>query len=993
MAVISLRRWRWPLLAALIVALLVAAYAWVGFRLAPRWITAAAIEQVQTRYGRTLVLREVQFNPFRFEFRAGELSLPDADGQPLIAWRGLRVNFAAGRSLWRRAWTFSQIEFDAPRIRLVRRADQRFNFQDLLPPDASPAPTPSPAALPRLAIDSFVVRDGATTTVDATRTPEFSEDFTPVSFTLNGFSTVVQGNRYELRASSPNIATLEWRGTLDLQPFSSSGDFSLGGVRLAALSERLAPTLPATLASGQLDVAGRYQLALPAAAPLTLQVSLQQLQVTELRLRPRDGDEEWIVIPELSAEDTRFDLAGPTLEFARIHVRQPQLRAWLTADGELNLSRLWSDGEDSDNAATSTESTTAANPFRLRAGQLHVSEGSIDFESRLSREPVRLPLSAVDLTLDAVELPLAAPMPVTLKATVGDRGQFAAQGSIDARAPTVQLALQISDLDLRPWQPQLAELTSITLRNGRAAARGQLRWQPKGGLSYDGNATLSAMRITDRLTDEDLLKWNALQFNGLRARQQPVSIGVREIVARQPYVQLVINGNGTTNLGIALSAPGSEPAEPAPAAEGSKAAAAPQEAREALPAEIRLVRIIDGAMNFTDHTLAPSFSTGILEMNGTIEGLSGKPDARAAVRIDGKVDRYAPVSITGVVNYFAADTLTDLDMKFENLELTTFSPYAGKFAGYRIDKGKLSITTNYRVENLQLNAKHKIVIDQLQLGERVESPDAVSLPLRLAVALLKDRNGVIDLDLPITGSLDDPQFRVAPIIWKMVTNLLVKAVTAPFALLGSLFGGGDELQFVDFAAGSAALDDTATGKLDSLHKALLDRPGLNLDIPLTVDATLDRTTLTEQRWNRLLMDAAQRQFGARSAAPGFIAALPAMPADYRRVLEAAWQQQFNRRPQIPRPVPPAAGEPAPDANAAAISWLESGLRKSIVISDDALQALAKSRTDVIQAALLQDSGIEPERIFVINPRDAEPAGDSNAAPAAAGAVRLTLSLK
>lgn len=995
MAVIALRRWRWPLLALLLVALLLATYAWVGFRLAPRWISDYAVTQVQTRYARALVLRDVQFNPFRFELRAGELSLPDADGPPLLTWRGLVVNFDAWRSLWRRAWTFSAMQFDAPQIRLVRRADQRFNFQDFLPADEPATSTPQSSALPPLAIDSLVVRDGTVITVDRARSREFSENFTPVNFTLSGFSTVIRGNRYELLASSPNIRTLEWRGTLDLQPFSSSGEFRLGGVQLASFIDSLAPTLPAL--SGQLDTTGRYELTLPADAPLGLRMSMQQLQLADLHVRARDMTEDWIVVPAVVIEGTEFDLAGPTLQVAKIAIRQPRVTASLAADGQLNLARLWTTADAAEQTVTPVPPADAAasgESMRVRVGQLQIDDGAVAFASHLSREPVQLPLSSLQLTVDAIELPFAAPMPVALSTMIGERGRLTARGNVDARAPQAQLDVELTDLDLTPLQPQLGELTSVVLRSGRAAARGQLRWQEKSGAVYEGSANLNGMRITDRLTDEDLLKWTALQFNGLRLRQQPLAVNVREIRARQPYVQLVINRDGTTNLGIALSTPGSDP-RPQPeaaAAAGSKPAKAAAQPREALPVEIRLVSIADGSMNFTDHTLAPSFSTGILEMNGSIEGLSGRPDARAAVKIDGKVDRYAPVSITGVVNYFAASTLTDLDMNFRNLELTTFSPYAGKFAGYRIDKGKLSITSNYRVENLLLNAKHKIVIDQLQLGERVESPDAVSLPLRLAVALLKDRNGVIDLDLPITGSLDDPQFRLAPIIWKMVKNLLTKAVTAPFALLGSLFGGGDDLQFVDFAPGSALLDETATGKMASLRKALADRPGLNLDVPLTVDAQRDRDVLVEQRWNQLLKDSARRQFGARSEAPDFIATVQATPAEYRRVLEAAYQQQLGRRPQIPRPAPPAAGEPAVDANTAAVAWLDAQLRPTVTVSDDELQTLAKARTDAIQSALLQDSGIDPARIFVINERDREnpPAND---APPATGAVRVTLSLK
>jgi hypothetical protein len=253
-----------------------------------------------------------------------------------------------------------------------------------------------------------------------------------------------------------------------------------------------------------------------------------------------------------------------------------------------------------------------------------------------------------------------------------------------------------------------------------------------------------------------------------------------------------------------------------------------------VPIEIARVRVVDGSMNYADYTFQPHFATGILGLNGSITGLSGRPDARAIVQLDGAVDRYAPVTIRGQVNYFAPFPFTELAISFHNIELTTFSPYSGKFAGYRIDRGKLSLDMSYHIADRRLDASHHVVIDQLELGDRVESPDALAIPVKLAVALLKDRDGVIDLELPVTGSIDDPTFALGEVLWKVFRNLLVKAVTSPFALLGSLggAGAGEELQFVDFAPGSAALDPLNAAKLGKLRQALASRPALQLDVPL-----------------------------------------------------------------------------------------------------------------------------------------------------------------
>jgi hypothetical protein len=286
-------------------------------------------------------------------------------------------------------------------------------------------------------------------------------------------------------------------------------------------------------------------------------------------------------------------------------------------------------------------------------------------------------------------------------------------------------------------------------------------------------------------------------------------------------------------------------------------AGAPESAQSsapAMPMSIGSVRVIDGSVNYADFWIQPNFAVGIQQLNGTIDGLSSDPKSRAKVKLEGKVDRYAPVSINGELNLMAATVYTDIKMSFKGLELTTMTPYSGHFAGYKIDKGKLSVDLSYKVDQRKLDAEQHFVIDQLQLGEAVESPDAVHLPLKLAVALLKDRNGVIDLPLPITGSLDDPQFKIGPIIWHALVNLLEKAVTAPFAAIGRLFGGhGEDMKFIDFAPGSAELDASSKQKLDGLTKALQEHTQLQLDVPLVYSPELDGPVLAKQKLDQKLI--------------------------------------------------------------------------------------------------------------------------------------------
>jgi hypothetical protein len=378
----------------------------------------------------------------------------------------------------------------------------------------------------------------------------------------------------------------------------------------------------------------------------------------------------------------------------------------------------------------------------------------------------------------------------------------------------------------------------------------------------------------------------------------------------------------------------------------------------------------------------PNFSTGIQKLEGTVLGLSSNDRSRAKVDIHGSVDAFAPVSITGEFNVLSATLYTDLAMSFRNIELSTFNPYSGKFAGYNISKGKLSTELHYKVDGGKLDAQHHIVIEQLEFGDKTESKDAVSLPVKLAVALLKDREGVIDLNLPVTGSLNDPKFKLGPIIWKVFVNILEKAVTAPFALLGSLFGGGPDLQFVDFQPGAAELDPVAVEKTQSIVKALDARPQLKIEIPIAVINALDRPSLVEAKFQAQLQEA-QGAMTARKKSSAAAAELPPLDDAARLdLLTRLYVKDFGAELKFPESV--EAIKTKPEKTAAKNDFLSRELHQRIAVSDAELTALGQQRAMNLQQALLTGTQIAPERVFLV-------ANDK--AKTQDGRVRLELSLR
>jgi hypothetical protein len=402
------------------------------------------------------------------------------------------------------------------------------------------------------------------------------------------------------------------------------------------------------------------------------------------------------------------------------------------------------------------------------------------------------------------------------------------------------------------------------------------------------------------------------------------------------------------------------------------AAAPPPELKETgMPIRIREVDVVGGTMDFADFSVQPNFAAAIESLDGVITGMSSDPNSRATVKLDGNVGEYSPVLISGTTQPFAFDRYTDITMKFENISLPVFNPYSGKFAGYNIAKGKLFTDLHYQIDNRKLEARHKIRIDQLEWGEATASKEEATLPVKFATSLLKDVNGVINLDIPVSGTLDDPTLRIGPIVWQVIKNILAKAVTAPFKALGALFKGAEEAQFIDFAPGSAVLDPAAAERLGALGRSLAPKPDLRLEVPIGADASLDGTALAEARYERELQAATRKALLGKNRAdettpaPAF-ATLP--PDQQDKVLTTLYTQLSGAEPVVPEPGTPADGVSRKEARAQAeqarLAWLEKECRARATAEPLDLEKLGQQRGAAVQDALLTDTGLPPERVFL-----------------------------
>ncbi len=590
-----------------------------------------------------------------------------------------------------------------------------------------------------------------------------------------------------------------------------------------------------------------------------MHVDVPTVTVTDLSVRPKDSDVDWVTVPQLLLAGTSVDLLKRQAHVDSLTLTGMKLAAWLEPDGSVNLSKLAAAHPAAEPPAQQTgasgaptlrtvqPSAAAPTPWQFDLRQFELRDANISAEDRTIQPAVKVVLAPLSLRISGVSLDMAKPVSVALETHINETGSLTVSGEVTPQPAAASLTLKLAGLDLTAIQPYIARQTSMTLRGGRLATEAKLHYgsrSQKPGLQFTGDVHVDKLHTVDDALHDDFINWERLDVLGVNYQHDPDRLDIAQVVARKLYARVIIESDRSLNVKRVLAAPGSVPASPSseatsaaaksgeaksggkksaaaksagakaapPKSAGAKssgtklaAAAPPAAASPSMPMSIKKIVVQDARANFTDLSIAPNFSAGIQKLEGTVLGLSSKPNSRAKVDLHGKVDEFSPVSISGEVNVLGAPLYADLALNFRNIELSVFNPYSGKFAGYNITKGKLTTELHYKVEGRKLDAQHHIVIDQLEFGDKTASKDAVSLPIKLAVALLKDRNGVIDLNLPVTGSLDDPKFRLAPIIWKVFVNILEKAVTAPFALLGSLFGGGPDMQFIDFQPGVSAL--------------------------------------------------------------------------------------------------------------------------------------------------------------------------------------------
>ncbi|HET7204554.1 MAG TPA: DUF748 domain-containing protein [Steroidobacteraceae bacterium] len=1000
------------------IGLLIGVYALLGFHAAPRLVRGQAIDFVRETYGRNLELGDIRIHPFKLQAEVHDLSLPDADGSPMLAFRRLFVDFEAVSSVWERAFVFREVTLDAPDARAILRKDGSLNLADLVPPDDEEA---DEGPLPAVWIQSFALTGGTVYLLNDLRRRPVQRHFSPVTFSLQDFRTTPEGGGFRLAARSRQDELFEWKGRFALEPrISSTGEFSITDLRVPGLAEFIGDDLPFRLPRGEIDLGGSYEL--DVGDTVSLDVALPRIVMSDLALRARGVEEDWVAIPSIEISDTKLAVPASTVAVDRVAVQGLTAKAWMDADGTLSIDRLFAAAPatateratSTASATTATTTVTAAsgdtsNDLRLTVGRVELRSAALDFEDRTVEPAARFVLSPFDVSVRNASLDLTRPLPVEFATTVNGAARLSGAGEVMPGDAAVDVAIELAGFEVADLQSYANGATDLTIRRGTIDARGRFTTMPPGSgkpeLGFTGDVAIAGFRSTDNALEQDFLNFERVELEQLRFALAPDVLSIDRVRVVRPFARVIVSSDQVLNVAAVFDPEGTAAAlaqrkaeaarksaessrrktraevraEKRAAAAAAKARAqappprAPELRETGMPIRVREVSVVGGTMDFADYSVQPNFAAAVQALGGKVTGLSSDPNARATVKLAGNVGEFSPVHIEGTTQPFAFDRYTDIGLRFENISLPVFNPYSGKFAGYNIAKGKLTTDLRYQIDARKLDAQHRIRIDQLEWGEATAAKGEATLPVKFATSLLKDADGVISLDIPVSGTLDDPAFRVGPIVWQVIKNLLTKAVTAPFKALGALFKGAEEAQFVDFAPGGSEVDATTTERLGALGKSLAPKPDLRLEVPIGVDAGLDGQALAQARYEQELQGAMRavllgkrRRADAAPALPAFDTLEPDRKVD---VLTSLYRQLAGAAPAIPEvAVEPDGNLSRRERKArevqASLDWLEAECRKRALASPSDLERLGQLRGEAIQKALLLDTGLAPGRVFL-----------------------------
>jgi len=846
-----------------------------------------------------------------------------------------------------------------------------------------------------LTIRHFAI-DGGTINVDdhVPATPT-AMSLTKLAATLDGFT--LQGKtpaKYTLSTSLSRGGDVKAEGAFNLAAKQADTKLTVDALALPALQPYLGEVTRARVLDGALGGTVNAK-ADWGKTPLDAQVADSTVSLKSLKLATPDAKAPAIVLPEASAKITKVDVAARTAEIASVDATGLALDVKRLKDGKIDLAALAEPAQPVVPKRTVARKAEAAAPsWHYRIDALNVKGSSANFTDLSTPRPVKLAIKPLDLSVQKVSDDMTKPLPVQLNATLNRKGSLNVSGDVTAQPLKLGLKINGNRLDAAAFEPYFGSALNATIASALLNAQGNLTFaqvKDTPRATYRGDVGLVDVRMLDKATSDPFAGWRSLALSNVKVNydEKGTDVDAARVTFSNFYGRVLLDAQGRLNLkdvvakesGPAQSltrdaskGEGVTPPATAQVAQAASAAAAQQASAPAAASATAIVKaapppqnpvrmhfgqlvLQSGRVTYTDNFIKPNYTANLVAINGTVGAFGTDSTTSAPVDVAANLAGNGPISIKGSVNPLIDKPALDLTATAHDIELTNLTPYSAKYAGYPITKGKLNVDLHYQLANDQLSANNHIFIDQLTFGDHVDNDTATKLPVKLAISLLKNTRGQIDVNLPVSGSLSNPEFSVGGLIWHAVLNLIAKAVTSPFTLLANAFGGGggEDLGYVEFAPGSYQLTDAQQKKLDTVVKMLTEKPSIRLDLIGRVDPVKDTPGLRDAYVERLVRQQKLKDVVGQGESIDPMS-VKVEPAEYTKYLTRAYKDADFKKPRN------LVGlqKTLPDAD------MKQALADHAPADDNALRALAQQRAQAVRQYL--DGKIDSSRMFVVAPK-------------------------
>lgn len=863
------------LLIPLFIIVFIYLFAWAGL---PRLVHWQAEKQVLERSGHVLKMDLPEVNPFKLTLRIPKLSLTTPGGEQLVAFDQLFVDIS-GTDLFTGLIALDQIDLKNLNLNVALLPEGKTNFTALLDAFKSEEPEEEDnKEPPAFLLSHLLISDAAVDFEDRRKPDGLKTRFDPLNLELRDLATRSENDGdFVLNAMTGLDAELNLRAQIQLADPSATGEFSLTGLNIAKLEPLLAPLLPTAPPVGSADLALNFDVNLKDASediPLKVLINNINAEVREFNiaakpqgasaaaefsklninnasidLQANKADLDGIVLTGLQLNHSNKAKAiglntvevGPiavdlTEQHAEVNIatlKGGQANIKRNAKGELDLMAAVNDWiparkptVKSANADKKETEDSPAKPWTYAINTVDIAGINANIQDQTVTPALNIGLNNIAVSTSGVTQDLSKTLPLKASLNVASGGSIAVNGTINPSTAASQMNVEVNALALKPVQPFIDQFAKLNLVSGTIYTKGKATYNAKEQ-GYAGSLTIGSLRLNEASTNNSFFEFKKLFTPGMRVNAQ--GLNIQRLTLEGLDTALLIAKDKSTNISRILV----NKEEPKTATQAQAEPAKPADnTPPAFAINIDRFNIANSKMDFADESLFIPFGTRIHSLEGVVNGLSNKPGTRGELALKGAVDEFGEADAQGTINLLDPTAYMDIAVKFSNVEMRNLTPYSGTFANRKIESGKLSLNLVYNIENQQLNSSNQVIVDKLKLGDRVQSPQGRDLPLELAIAILEDSNGRIDLGLPITGDLNDPQFSYGAIVWKAIGNVLTKIVTAPFRALGALFGGGDadELGKIEFTAGANTLSPTQREGLKKLGEALTTRPNLSLTV-------------------------------------------------------------------------------------------------------------------------------------------------------------------